>query len=153
MDRFQEKAQELAASGSEELIAKALKQEFENGLKIAKAGLKSDLGIFLDEYFYDEKTNGIKTQVFESYDDFLARPDKSVNGVDMRFAMENPEYEEDNGSNYGCWNCYDCADCTNCTSCIDCTGCMNCTRCIDCICCVKCTKLVNGYDLIEQIND
>ena len=48
------------------------------------------------------------TEIFETYEDFLKREDKKVNGVSAAFAENNPNWEEDNKTNIGCWNCSDC---------------------------------------------
>ena len=44
-----------------------------------------------------------KTQIFETYQDFLSREDKEINGVSPEFAEANPNYKEDNKTNKGCW--------------------------------------------------
>ncbi len=70
-----------------------------------------------------------KTNVYKSFEEFKARPDKSDNGVSEDFAKSNPNYQNDNATNTGCWNCEYCWDCRNCRNCIDCvyavkrTGC------------------------------
>jgi len=46
------------------------------------------------------------TEVFNNKKEFLSRADKSVNGVSPEFAEKNPDYEEGNKLNLGCWNCY-----------------------------------------------
>lgn len=76
-----------------------------------------------------------KTQIFNSYQDFLARSDKALNGVSKQFAENNPNYEKQNESNYGCFDCslcfrcFDCSDCSRCSLCSDCSDCSDCSRC------------------------
>ena len=78
------------------------------------------------------------TYVFPSYDAFLARSDKSLNGVSEAFAKKHPNYVEDNRSNEGCWECVGCKGCYRCMRSVDCyrcSGCVDirvCTMCIDC---------------------
>jgi len=56
----------------------------------------------------------MKTKVFDTYKAFSNREDKSVNGVSQRFAEENPNWQEMNKTNKGCWNCQNCNSCDNC---------------------------------------
>ena len=65
----------------------------------------------------------MKTQIFNSYQDFLNREDKTINGVSIKFSVEYPNYAEQNETNDGCWNCRSCSDCSYfsyCSYCIDC---------------------------------
>lgn len=78
-----------------------------------------------------------KTRIFKSYEEFLDRSDKSINGVSIEFAIDNPEWEEMNITNTGCWNCYLCFDCYFCDSCKYCTYCRDCTLCVYCFSCVS----------------
>lgn len=64
----------------------------------------------------------MKTEIYENYDAFLGREDKSLNGVTQRFVDANPAWAEER-RNKGCWNCYHCSDCS------DCSGCSGCYRC------------------------
>lgn len=90
----------------------------------------------LREYYFVIMPKKMKTQIFKSYEDFLQREDKLINGVSERFAEKHPNWQEMNSSNKGCWNCVNCTNCTNCT---DCTSCDNCTNCYDCTNCHGCT--------------
>ena len=77
----------------------------------------------------------MKTQIFETYSDFLKREDKAVNGVSPEFAKNRPDYEKQNETNQACWdcdNCEDCKDCKACDNCKDCKACEDCKRCWDC---------------------
>jgi len=77
----------------------------------------------------------MKTEIFETYQAFLARPNKAINGVSPDYAGANPDYENQNSSNVACWNCIDCIDCENCKYCrasTDCVGCIRCSECSDC---------------------
>ena len=69
------------------------------------------------------------TKIFKSYEDFLNRPDKNVNGVSPEFSEKNPDWEEDNATNKGCWNCYSCKSCESCYSCKSCKSCYFCNFC------------------------
>ena len=71
----------------------------------------------------------MKTQVYRSLDEFLAREDKTVNGVSEAYSIQWPNFIEDNETNTGCWNCNDCVGCVECNDCYDCT---DCTECFDC---------------------
>ena len=76
-----------------------------------------------------------KTQIFENYESFLNRDDKSINGVTEDFVKKHGiDLDVDNG-NYGCWNCKDCRYCEYCK---DCMGCFNCKDCNDCYECYQC---------------
>ena len=66
------------------------------------------------------------TQKFESYQHFLNREDKSVNGYSEGF-----EVGDDIG-NYGCWNCRGCSRCSDCSRCSGCSDCSGCSRCSGC---------------------
>jgi hypothetical protein len=64
----------------------------------------------------------MKTEIFESYEDFVNREDKSVNGVSPEYAGNHPDYELMNESNVGCWNCVACTECVDCVRCYACHG-------------------------------
>jgi hypothetical protein len=81
----------------------------------------------------------MKTVIFKDYSEFLNRTDKSVNGVSVAFAEQNPEYKEQNQTNQGCWNCMGCSDCIDCRGCSDCSYCMGCRGCSDCSYCMGCS--------------
>lgn len=74
----------------------------------------------------------METQIFKSYEDFLNRPDKTVNGVSEDFAKANPNYGDDNSNNTGCWNCSECRNCKDCEWCKRCYYCENCYECEYC---------------------
>ena len=57
-----------------------------------------------------------RTQPFYTYQEFLARPDKTVNGYFADRIKPN------------LINCFGCWDCENCTNCIDCISCDDCTN-------------------------
>jgi len=83
------------------------------------------------------------TQIYDSYEDFLNRADKSLNGVSQFFANCNPNYEEQNKTNKGCWDCHNCEKCSECVSCNFCEDCSNCNYCLfstECENCDYCTK-------------
>ena len=98
-------------------------------------------------------------KVFDSYEDFLNRDDKSINGCSHDFFSLHGLNEDNDTTflkkNIGCWNCLDCIGCTDC---IDCEKCYNglenkqckfcdfCTNCIKCISCEKC----NSCDFCED---
>jgi|GEM_PF-2018773 len=89
-----------------------------------------------------ETTN--QTLIFESYNDFLNRQDKSINGVSKEFANANPDYKKHNQTNTGCWNCTSCTNCKDCISCNYCTNCVSCNCCIYCNDCVYCNNCVRS---------
>lgn len=76
------------------------------------------------------------TQVFNSHEEFLKRPYKSVNGVSRDFVDKHPDYIKCNLTNFGCWNCAGCIRCTECTSCRYCSECIICIECYGCVRCV-----------------
>lgn len=53
----------------------------------------------------------MKTEIYEDYSAFLAREDKTLNGVTQQFADENPEWNKERYSE-ACWNCSGCSDCS-----------------------------------------
>jgi hypothetical protein len=73
----------------------------------------------------------MQTLVFNTYQDFLKREDKSVNGVTPEFAKANPNYEKDNETNKGCWNCKICEHCLFCTCCINLKYSIGCSNILD----------------------
>jgi len=90
-----------------------------------------------------------KTQIFENKEQFDAREDKSINGVSKQFAKDNPNWEEMNETNQGCWDCLRCTNCTNCTHCTDCRYCKRSTDCTDCKYCNSSTKSTNCIGLMN----
>ena len=80
----------------------------------------------------------MKTQIFKTYNDFLKRKDKYVNGVSLEFTKENSNYENDNTNNIGCWNCMGCKECNWCKWCVECEGCKECNWCRGCYWCEEC---------------
>lgn len=107
------------------------------------------------------------TQVFESLQAFRRRRNKKINGVSRQHAIDNPNYEEDNATNVGCWNCKDCIDsigcymcegCKNteysydCFRCIDCTNCEGCVMCEQCVDCDYYFLCINLYDTVKPKN-
>lgn len=70
-----------------------------------------------------------KTEIFENFESFLNRPDKSVNGVSPEFAKGNSNYAKQNKTNTGCWDCEKCNDCEYCTYCLNCKRCDYCVSC------------------------
>jgi len=80
------------------------------------------------------------TKIFKSYDEFLNRKDKNLNGVSEGFSKNNPNYLIENKTNVGCWNCSDCYDCSHCDDCSDCSGCSDCYGCHDCCRCFRCFR-------------
>lgn len=53
----------------------------------------------------------MKTEIFNSYFEFLKRIDKEVNGVSLGFAEDNIKWLEQNETNESCWNCRGCSGC------------------------------------------
>jgi hypothetical protein len=92
-----------------------------------------------------------KTKVYRSYEEFLLRKDKSINGVTKSFLKEKEMSLnmaiEDNQNNKGCFNCYRCNRCDSCVNCIDCEDLYHCkdtyhcydsSHLDDCYCCQRC---------------
>ncbi len=71
------------------------------------------------------------TVIFESYDAFLNRKDKTANGVSTQFANKHPNWKEMNETNQGCWNCAECEDCLFCVECEECVECSFCWGCVE----------------------
>lgn len=88
----------------------------------------------------------MKTQIFNSYDEFKDREDKSVNGCTQRFLDRNnltfEQFVEMNSTNEGCWQCIGCKGCVDCKDCLRCEDCEDCVDCVDCIRCVGFIKEV-----------
>ncbi len=89
----------------------------------------------------------MKTEIFESYQEWEQRKDKAVNGVSTKFAQKYPNWEEMNTTNTGCWNCAECWNCFNCVECKECINCdaikqcvqcKECYMCMECVGCIKC---------------
>ena len=90
-----------------------------------------------------------KTLVFNSYEEFLNRPDKSINGVIASFALAHPDYISQNLTNKGCFNLI---KCTNCIDCKWCDGCHNCHYCrysSYCNDCINCRQLDYCNDCLK----
>jgi hypothetical protein len=79
------------------------------------------------------------TKIYKDYSAFLNRENKDENGVCESFALENPNYQEDNETNKACWNCIDCSDCSYCRSCSSCSDCSYCRSCSSCSYCSDCS--------------
>ena len=79
-----------------------------------------------------------KTEIFNSYEEFLNRPDKSINGISINFALKYPNYEKDNETNNNCYNCLNCNNCINCDYCINCSYCTNSSLCDEYHHCTNC---------------
>jgi hypothetical protein len=78
------------------------------------------------------------TKAYKSYEDFLIREDKSLNGVLESDGLTHEKLNEDNG-NTGCWRCCSgCSGCSRCSDCSDCSECSDCFRCSGCSGCSGC---------------
>jgi len=81
-------------------------------------------------------------QVFNSYEEFNDRKDKTICGISVEFSVKYPDYLINNKTNIGCWNCvgcYRCVNCFECVSCIDCKDMLKSTSSTDCYGCVELT--------------
>ena len=87
----------------------------------------------------------MQTKVYPDYATFLAREDKTLNGVTAQFADDNPCWEEERNSK-GCWNCSGCFDCSGCSRCSGCFDCSGCSRCSDCFDCSRCSDCSGCFD-------
>ena len=94
----------------------------------------------------------MKTQIFNSYSEFLKRKDKSVNGVSTEFAESNPNWEEMNETNKGCYNCTNCDSCYNCANCYNCKSCANSGNCTNCDSCYNCANCYNCKSCANSTN-
>jgi len=65
------------------------------------------------------------TLIFENFEEFEKREDKTANGFSAAFAKLYPNYEKHNETNEGCWNCTFCYYCDDCRYCVDCRLCSN----------------------------
>lgn len=90
----------------------------------------------------------MSTQVFSSYEAFLARKDQDVNGVSKAFAEKYPQYETENETNTACWNCNVCRDCTEC---VDCNACRDCVYCNSCRSCSGSQDLYARYHALNRV--
>ena len=79
-----------------------------------------------------------KTEIFNSYKEFHNRPNKFVNGVSTKFALNYPNFHSQNLTNKGCFNVIDCTNCTKCSWCYNCDNCVNCRHCNSCNDCINC---------------
>jgi hypothetical protein len=95
-------------------------------------------------------TNTI-TEVFNSYEDFLAREDKTINGVSIEFSIKHPNYKDMNKTNIGCYNCNNCNNCNNCDNCYNCDYCYSCNYCNYCYNCDNCNNC-NNCDYCNNCN-
>jgi len=92
----------------------------------------------------------MNTKIFKSYDEFLNRKDKSLNGVSEGFSKNNPNYLIENKTNVGCWNCSGCSHCFDCAHCYDCYDCSDCARCAHCYRCAGCYRCADCSDCYGQ---
>ena len=96
-----------------------------------------------------------KTEIFNSYEEFLNRPNKSINGVIASFALEHPDYISQNSTNKGCFNLTNCTNCVDCKWCCgshNCHYCRYCCHCNDCNDCIKCSFCYNCNNCINRDN-
>lgn len=89
------------------------------------------------------------TKIFTSYEEFLKRSDKDLNGISQEFADKNPNYNKENESNKGCWNC---SKCYNCFGCYNSFQCYNCFQCYKCFGCYRCSDCYNSSDCFDCYN-
>lgn len=83
-------------------------------------------------------------KIYSSYEEFLKREDKNINGVTQDF------YDSFKGkislkNSYGCWNCNKCYNCYDCVNCYNCEVCLQCENCKNCIGLIE-EKDVDGND-------
>ena len=85
-----------------------------------------------------------KTIYFPSYEEFLKRKDKSLNGTNKQFQVTDNE-----SSNEGCWNCVECNECIGCINCINCINCCHCTNCIESKNCYDCKRCIDCIECVS----
>ena len=90
----------------------------------------------------------MKTQIYDTIQDFWNREDKTTNGVSKEFSEANPRWEEER-ENEGCWNCSRCFDCSDCFGCSRCSDCSDCFDCSD----LAAQKLEKTVPIIPQIHN
>jgi len=92
----------------------------------------------------------MKTIMYKNYTAFLAREDKTLNGVSEDFAREHPEVLFEDTNNIACFNCVSCNNCIACEKCTNCDDCVRCNYCDDCIDCYSCTDITNFTSLADE---
>lgn len=92
-------------------------------------------------YNYSPLNSHMKTQIFNSYQEFQEREDKTINGVSQNVALIIKDWESDNETNQGCWNCTRCTGCVDCYDCYDCHDCTDCTTCSHSSSCNNCNSV------------
>lgn len=94
-----------------------------------------------------------KTLIFDSYESFLQRPEKQINGVSLEFSQKYPDFEFMNSTNLGCWNCDNCKECMYSISCSYCryaNGCYRCHDCSDCTELYDCNNMIDCFECQES---
>lgn len=101
-----------------------------------------------------EPVEHVNVRVFKSYEDFLAREDKTLNGVSAEYAQTfnslrsfHDSVIKGNKTNVGCWNC---THCRYCLDCVNCTLCKNSERLDSCIKCSNSEDLTFASDMVEN---
>lgn len=87
------------------------------------------------------------TRIYENYEYFSQRKNKTENGVSVIFSIQNPNWEQDNKTNEGCWNCSRCSRCSECYGCYDCSDCSRCSACHYCYDCYQIAQKSEGKEL------
>lgn len=128
---------------------------------------------FGDKYLSHEKMRKVwivtistrkayRTEIFESYEAFLQRSDKTVNGITANVAAVISDWEKDNETNQGCFNSTRCKGSVDCldsyclTDCTDCTtssfldSCNDCSYCTVCVGCVGLTHASNQRFIVVK---
>lgn len=73
-------------------------------------------------------TESMNYKIYKSYEDFINREDKNLNGFTIEF-LHQIDGDVNLTDSIGCWNCIDCTECTNCVNCVRCSKCTNCNDC------------------------
>lgn len=76
-------------------------------------------------------------RLFSSYEAFLKREDKSINGTLFKENVANES------SNTGCWECLYCENCKNCENCIGSINCVDCKHLLWSLNCLQCENCEN----------
>ena len=61
-----------------------------------------------------------QTNMYNSYEEFCKREDKTHNGILNESLDEVPDYNKDGATNIGCWECIKSTYCVNCTWLVNC---------------------------------
>jgi hypothetical protein len=97
-----------------------------------------------------------QTKIYNDVGEFYLRKNLAENGVDKQFALNNPNYINDNITNKGCWNClstiysHGCYNCENCNNLHLCGMSKNCSFCYMSMGLINCTSIIQCEYLHDE---